>query len=83
MVRGDDEHTPGQGCKLQAISSAARAENAVSLELSGDKPSLIADANTIAKLGLVRDEGRRGNGVALRPFVTYVANLREAFRYSD
>jgi hypothetical protein len=37
---------------------------------------LIAAPNGIAKRGLVRDEGRRFNGVALSRFVTDVAKFR-------
>jgi hypothetical protein len=43
----------------KAMSSETRAEDAVSDKLSSDKLSLISAPNSIAKLGLVRDERRR------------------------
>jgi hypothetical protein len=56
-----------EGSKNQAISSEAKAEDAVSLKLISNQLSLISVPNTIAKLGLIRDEGRHSNGVAVPP----------------
>jgi hypothetical protein len=44
---------------------------------------LIPARNDIAKLELVRDEGRRHNGVALPQFVTYVVTFRDEYRTRD
>jgi hypothetical protein len=45
--------------------------------------SLISAPNGIAKLGLVRDEGRRRDGVALSLFVPYVTKYRDLLRTRD
>ena len=65
-------------CKL-----GSQCSNAVSDKLSSDKLSLIPVPNGIAKLELIRDEGRRLNGVALPRFVTYVDKFRDLLRTGD
>jgi hypothetical protein len=52
-------------------------------KLLSDKSSPIAVLNGIAKVGLVRDEGRRHTGVALPRFVPYVAKFRDLLRTRD
>jgi hypothetical protein len=81
--------------KLRAVGSEASAEDAVGCKLLSDKPSLIAGAKWISKLGHVGDERRTNNhsmcsyGMAGR--ITCVARrsvptqpkFRDAVRYRD